>query len=147
MADLYGVLELISTYPVHIMTFVGCLLLLGLVLPKRKRRYKHLSISPKTTAEKREFTQQEKHLIVEKINENRMNNLKKTSAIDENSNYMIYATIILIALSILFFVGILVADVRKHFLILLFLFIIGVILMKLRKYIINLWHRKKTLAP
>ena len=66
MSDLQGVLEVIAAYPVHILTFLGCILLLVLVWPKRKRKHKHLSVSTKSTAEKKEFTQTEKHLLADK---------------------------------------------------------------------------------
>ena len=114
MNDLQGVLELIAAYPVHILTFVGCILLLVLVLPKRRRKHKHLSISPESSAKKTEFTQSEKHLLAEKINENRMSSLKKSSAVTENSNFMIFGTIILIALTLLFIVGMILMKFQKY---------------------------------
>lgn len=114
MADLYGVLELISTYPVHILTFVGCILLLVLVLPKRKRLREHLSISPESAAKKTVFTQSEKNLLAEKINENRMSSLKKSSTVTENSNFMIFGTIILIALTLLFILGMIMMKFQKY---------------------------------
>lgn len=114
MNDLQGVLEVIAAYPVHILTFVGCILLLVLVWPKRKRQRKHLSISPESSAKKAEFTQSEKQLLAEKINQNRMSSLKKSSAITENSNFMIFGTIILIALTLLFIVGMIIMKFQKY---------------------------------
>lgn len=147
MNDLQGVLEVILAYPVHIMTFAGCILLFVLVLPKRKRKRKHLSISPESSAKKTEFTQSEKQLLAEKINENRMNSLKKSAAIHENSNYMIFATIILIMLSLAFIVGAIIPEYRKFFFVFILLFIIGVILMKIRRYLLNLWNRRRHYQP
>lgn len=143
MADLPGVLSVIAAYPVHILTFLGCILLLVLVWPKRKRQHKHFQVSTKSTAEKKEFTQTEKHALAEKINESRIRNLKKSSAIDENTNYMIFATIILIMLSLAFIVGAIIPEFRKFFFAFILLFIIGVILIKIHKYLLNLWNRKK----
>jgi len=37
MYDLKGVIAVIAAYPVHLMTFVGCVLLFWLVLPRRRR--------------------------------------------------------------------------------------------------------------
>jgi hypothetical protein len=45
MYDLKGVIAVIVAYPVHIMSFVGSILLLGLVLPRRRRQRKQLLIS------------------------------------------------------------------------------------------------------
>ena len=114
MNDLQGVLEVIAAYPVHILTFFGCILLLILVIPKRKRQTKHLSISPESAAKKAEFTQSEKHLLAEKINESRMSNLKKTSTISVNSKFMIFGTIILISLTILFVLGMILLKFQKY---------------------------------
>lgn len=114
MNDLDGVLSVIAAYPVHILTFFGTILLLILVIPKRKRLIKHLSISPESAAKKAEFTQSEKHLLAEKINESRMSNLKKTSATSENSKFMIFGTIILIALVIIFVLGMFLLKFQQY---------------------------------
>lgn len=114
MNDLYGVLTVIAAYPVHILTFVGCILLLVLVLPKRMRKGKHFSISPESSAKKTEFTQSEKHLLAEKINENRMSNLKKTSTSSENAKFMIFGAIVLIGLTILFVLGMILLKFQKY---------------------------------
>lgn len=143
MSDLGGVLSVIAAYPVHILTFFGCILLLILVLPKRKRKHKHLSISSESSAKKIDFTQNEKQLLAEKINENRMRNIEKSSAIDENSNFMIFAAVILILLSLAFIVGAIIPDYRKYFFALIPLYIIGVILLKLYKYLVKIWSRKR----
>lgn len=116
MNDLQGVLEVIAAYPVHILTFLGCILLLVLVIPKRKRRREreHMSVSPQSSAKKTELTQSERHLLVEKINQNRISSLKKSSAVNENSKLMIVATIILIALTLLFIVGMFIMKFQKY---------------------------------
>ena len=143
MSDLSGVLEVMAAYPVHIMTFAGCILLLWLVLPRKKRRHKNLVISPKSVAEKKEFTQNEKLILAEKIKESRRRNIQKSSAIDENSNYMIFATIILILLSLAFILGGIIPEYQIFFFTFILLFIIGVILMKIRKHLVRIWSRKK----
>ncbi len=143
MSDLYGVASLISVYPVHLVTFLGCILLLTLVTPKRKRRRKHFSISSESNARKKSFTQEEKQLIAEKINENRMSYIKRHAEIDENSTYMIFASITLIGLSLLFMFGLIREQFQKYFLVLLLLFVIGVLLMKLYKFLILYWKRRK----
>lgn len=142
MSDLDGVLSVIAAYPVHILTFAGCILLLVLVLPKRKRQHKYLSISPASSAKKAELSKDEKQQLAEKINENRMRNIQKSAAIDENANFMIFATIILILLSLAFIVGAIIPDYRKYLFALIPLYIVGVILLKLYKYLVKIWSRK-----
>lgn len=144
MSDLYGVISLIAVYPVHLVTFLGCILLLALVIPKRRRRRKHSYISSDSTAKKKSLTQEEKRLIAEKINENRMSYLKKKQAeIDENNTFMIFATIILIGLSLSFMFGLIRPQFQKYFLALLLLFVIGVVSMKIYKYFMIYWNRRK----
>ncbi|MCY4401845.1 MAG: hypothetical protein OXD54_04640 [Candidatus Poribacteria bacterium] len=105
MNDLYGVLTVIGAYPVHILTFFGCILLLILVIPKRKRRHKLLSIFPDSVAKSVEYTVNEKHLLAEKINESRSNNLKKSLAGSMSSKGMLFSTLGFIVLTILFVLG------------------------------------------
>lgn len=143
MADLSGVLSLIAAYPVHIVTFLGCLLLLKLVIPKRKRHHKHISVSSESTAKKTALTQDEKRRLAEKINENRWGYRKRHAEMDENNNFMIFATIILIGLSLLFMFGLIKQQFQKYFLALILLFIVGVILMKVYKYFMIYRKRKK----
>ncbi len=114
MSDLYGVLEVISAYPVHIMMFVGCILLLVLVLPKRKRQPKHLPISPESSIKKTLFPQSEEHLITEKISENKMSSLKQNSSFTKLSKFMLLVPIILMALQLLFVIGMIIMTFQKN---------------------------------
>ena len=141
MSDLNGVFAVFAAYPVHILTFAGCILLLVLVLPKRKRQHKHLAISPESSAKKADFSKEEKQKLAEKINENRMRVIQKSAAIDENSNFMVFATIILILLSFAFIVGAIIPDYRIYFFALIPLYITGVILLKFYKYLVQIWNR------
>lgn len=143
MADLYGIMALIAVYPVHLVTFLGCILLLALVIPKRKRQRKYFTISSESTLKKKSLTQEEKRLLAEKINENRIGYRKRHSEIDENNTYMIFAAIILIGLSLMFMFGLIREQFQKYFFALLFLFVIGVILMKFYKYFMIYWKRRK----
>lgn len=143
MADLSGVLSLIAAYPVHIVTFLGCLLLLKLVIPKRKRRPKHITVPSESTAKKKTLTQDEKQRLAQMINENRWSYRKRHAEIDERNNYMIFATITLIGLSLLFVFGLFNEPLQKYFLALVLLFIVGVILMKVYKIFMIYWKRKK----
>ncbi len=105
MNDLNGVFTVIAAYPVHILTFFGCILLLILVIPKRKRQHKQLSISPDSVAKSAEYTENEKHLLAEKINENRSNNLNKSFAGSMSKIGMLFSTLGLIVLTVLFVLG------------------------------------------
>ena len=104
MWDLKGVIEVIAAYPVHIMSFVGSVLLLGLVLPRRKIRYKQLLASNEPATEKRGLTQGEKVLLTGKIQNSGIANLKKSFAGKANP---IYTTLAMIGLVLLFFIFIL----------------------------------------
>lgn len=104
MYDLKGVIAVITVYPVHIMTFVGCMMLFGLVLPRRRRRRKHLSISTEPSTEKRGLTQREKELLAEKIRGSGTANLKKSFAGEDNTMSMVLVTIVLILLFLLWIV-------------------------------------------
>ena len=114
MNDLYGVLTVIGAYPVHILTFFGCILLLILVLPKRKRQHQQLSISPDSVAKSAEYTQNEKHLLAAKINESRSNNLKKSFAGSMSSKGMLFSTLGLIILTVLFVLGMILLKFQNN---------------------------------
>ncbi len=114
MSDLGGVLAVIAAYPVHILTFFGCILLLILVIPKRKRQHKQLSISPDSVAKSAKYTENEKHLLAEKINESRSNNLKKSFAGSMSSKGILFSTLGLIALTILFVLGMILMKFQHH---------------------------------
>ncbi|RKU18525.1 hypothetical protein C6503_09460 [Candidatus Poribacteria bacterium] len=90
MSDLRGVMEVIMAYPVHIMTFVGCVLLFFLVLPRRKRRRNLLSTLTEQPSERKVLTQHEKSLLAGKIQDSRAENLKKSFTVRVSSRYMKY---------------------------------------------------------
>lgn len=102
MYDLHGVSQLLLAYPVHLLTFLGCILLLVLVWPKRKRKGKHIPISSESVAKMKEFTKNEKDLLVGKINENRMSGLRKSTVIGQNFKFMVFVTIVLSALAFIY---------------------------------------------
>lgn len=114
MYDLQGVLELLVAYPVHILTFLGCILLLVLVWPKHRKKGKYTPISSESTAKKQDLTQSEKHQLVDKINENRMSGLKKSAAIGQDSKFMVFTTIVLIVLTLIFIVGMIMMKFHKY---------------------------------
>ena len=100
MWDIKGVIEVIAAYPVHIMSFVGAVLLLGLVLPRRKKQYKQLLTSDEPLREKKGLTQSEKELLAGKIQSNGIVNLKKSFAGKANP---VHTTLAMIGLVLLFF--------------------------------------------
>ncbi len=102
--ELGAIIGLIVMYPVHIMTFVGCVLLFFLVLPRRKRRRNLLSTLTELPSERRVLTQHEKAFLVAKIRDSRTENLKKsfTARVSSRSiKYMIFASSGLIVVLIL----------------------------------------------
>ena len=100
MYDLKGVIEVILAYPVHIMSFVGCILLFGLVLPRRRKEHKQRLISTESTVEKKGLTQSEKEFLSGKIRDSGTINLKKSFVGKANP---IYTTLVMIGLVTLFF--------------------------------------------
>ena len=103
MYDLEGVISVIVAYPVHIMSFVGSILLLGLVLPRRRRRKQPL-ISAEPLFEKKGLTQSERAFLTEKIRDSGTESLKKSFAGKANP---IYVTLVMIGLILLFFLWVL----------------------------------------
>ena len=100
MFDLKGVIEVIAAYPVHIMSFVGCILLLGLVLPRRRKQHKQPLVSNEPPIGKRVLTQDEKELLTGKIQSTGVANLKKSFAGKANP---VYTTLAMIGMVLLFF--------------------------------------------
>ena len=75
--ELGAIIGLITMYPVHIMTFVGCVLLFFQVLPRRKRRRNLLSSLTEPPSERSVLTQHEKSFLTAKIRDSGTENLKK----------------------------------------------------------------------
>lgn len=103
MYDLEGVIAVIVAYPVHIMSFVGSILLLGLVLPRRKRQRKQPLISTAPLFEKKGLTQGEKAVLTGKIRDSGTESLKKSFAGKANP---VYVTLVMIGLILIFFFGV-----------------------------------------
>lgn len=114
MKDLQGVLSVLVAYPVHILTLLGCILLFVLVYPKRRRKGKYTQISSETSAKKKDLTQSEKHQLADKINEHRLSGLKKSMAIGQDSKFMVFMTVVLIVLTLIFIVGMIMVKFRKY---------------------------------
>lgn len=104
MYDLRGLIELVAAYPVHIMSFIGCVLLLGLVLPKRKRQQQLPLISSEPRSEKRGLTHAQKVLLAGKIQSSGTENLRKSFAGKANP---VYVTLVMIGLVAVFFLWVL----------------------------------------
>ena len=103
MYDLEGVIAVIVAYPVHIMSFVGSILLLGLVLPRRKRERKQPLISTEPLFEKKVLTQSERAILTGKIRDSGTESLKKSFAGKANP---VYVTLVMIGLILIFFLGV-----------------------------------------
>ena len=91
--QLEAIIGLAIAYPVHIMTFVGCVLIFFQVLPRRKRKHNLFSILTEQSSERKVLTQHEKSLLAGKIQENRTENLKSFTARVSSRylKYMIFA--------------------------------------------------------
>ncbi|MCG9127337.1 hypothetical protein JT359_07005 [Candidatus Poribacteria bacterium] len=114
MYDLDGLLTVIAAYPVHILTFLGCILLLTLVWPKYRKKRKYTPIPSESTAIKQDLTQSEKQQLVDKINENRMSGIKKSAAIGQDTKFMVFITGVLIVLTVIFIVGMIMMKFQKY---------------------------------
>ena len=104
MYDLKGVIELIAAYPIHIMTFVGCILLFGLVLPRRRKQIQQSPIATEPLTKQKGLTQSEKELLTGKIRDSGTVNLKKSFAGKANP---VYTTLVMIGFVAIFFLGVL----------------------------------------
>ena len=80
---------------------VGCVLIFRFLHKKWKNQQTLHTTSTVLPSEKKAFTQHEKQGLSEKIQESRINNLKKSFAGEDNSTYMILATIGLIVIALL----------------------------------------------
>ncbi len=80
---------------------VGCVLIFRLLHKKWKSRQTSHVASAVPPSEKKGFTQHQKRILSQKIQETRTNNLKKSFAGEDNSTYMILATIGLIVIALL----------------------------------------------
>ena len=79
---------------------VGCVLIFRFLHRKWKSQQTPRATSA-VPSKKKGFTQHQKQILSEKIQETRISNLKKSFAGEDNSNYMILATIVLIVIALL----------------------------------------------
>ena len=91
--QLKAIIGLTIAYPVHIMTFMGCVLLFFLVLPRRKRKHNLFSILTEQPSERKVLTQHERSFLARKIQDNRTENLESFTARVSSRylRYMIFA--------------------------------------------------------
>lgn len=80
MWDIDGVIAVLGAYPVHIMSFVGTIMLVALVIPKRRRWRNLFSNATEPHTEKRKLTQSEKETLSQKIQSAHTKKLKKSFA-------------------------------------------------------------------
>ena len=80
---------------------VGCVLIFRFLHRKWKNRQLSHVTSAALPSEQKGFTQHEKRVFAQKVQETRTNNLKKSFAGKDNSTYMILATIGLIVIVLL----------------------------------------------
>ena len=80
---------------------VGCVLIFRFLHRRWKNQRTFHTTSAALPSEKKGFTQHEKRVLAQKIQETRIGNLKKSFAGEDNSNYMILATIGLIVIALL----------------------------------------------
>ena len=80
---------------------VGCVLIFRFLYKKWKNQRTFHTTSAALSSEKKGFTQHQKQVLAQKIQETRVDNLKKSFAGEDNSNYMILATIGLIVIALL----------------------------------------------
>ena len=84
-----------------LMGTVGCVLIFRFLHRKWKSQQTPHTTSAALPSEKKGFTQHQKRILAEKIQETRISNLKKSFAGEDNSTYMIFVTIGLIVIALL----------------------------------------------
>ena len=80
---------------------VGCVLIFRFLYRKWKSQRTPYTTSAVLPSERKNFTEHQKQILAQKIREIRTSNLKKSFAGEDNSNYMILATIGLIVVVLL----------------------------------------------
>lgn len=80
---------------------VGCVLIFRFLHRKWKSQQTPRATPALLPSKKKGFTQHQKQMLSQKIQETRISNLKKSFAGEDNSNYMILATIGLIVIALL----------------------------------------------
>jgi hypothetical protein len=92
---------------------VGLVILFRFLHKKWKsQRYSRIS-SGAAPSRKKDLAQYEKQALAQKIRETRISNLKKSFAGEDNSKYMIFATVGLIVLTVLFVLAMIALRFRK----------------------------------
>ena len=82
---------------------VGCVIIFRILHKKWKSRIYGRTLSDLLPTQKKNLTEYDKRMLADKINENRRNNIKKSFAGKVSSKGMIFATIGLIVLVLLWF--------------------------------------------
>jgi hypothetical protein len=82
---------------------VGCVIIFRILYRKWKSRIYRRTLSDLLPTQKKNLTEYDKRMLAEKINESRKNNIKKTFAGKVSSKSMIFATIGLIVIVLLWF--------------------------------------------
>ena len=96
-----------------LMGTVGSVVLIRFLYRKWKNQRYNATPAGPSLSQKHNLTQHEKRALAQKIQETRTRNLKKTFAGEDSSKGMIFATIGLILLTILFVIGMIVLRFRK----------------------------------
>ncbi len=96
-----------------ILPLLGCLLLFRLVWPRWKARRSLPTPSGEPTPKKSGFTQHEKRVLAEKIQESKQENRKKGFAAKGNMGFII-STIVLILITIFFVILAIKMEFRKY---------------------------------
>jgi hypothetical protein len=93
---------------------VGCVIIFRILYRKWKSRIYRRNPSDLLPTQKKNLTEYEKRILAEKINESRKGNIKKSFASTVSTKGMIFGTIILIALTLLFVVGMILMKFQKY---------------------------------
>ncbi len=93
---------------------VGCVIIFRVLYRKWKSRIYRRNPSDLLPTQKKNLTKYEKRMLVDKINESRKGNIKKSFASTVSTKGMIFGTIILIALTLLFVVGMILMKFQKY---------------------------------
>ena len=96
-----------------LMGTVGSIVFIRFLYRKWKNQRYNPTLAGPSLSRKHNLTQHEKRALTQKIQETRTSNLKKTFAGKDSSKGMIFATIGLILLTMLFVIGMIVLRFRK----------------------------------
>lgn len=92
----------------------GCVIVFRILYRKWKNRIYNRTPSDVLPIQKKNMTDYDKRILADKINQSRRDNIKKSSAVTENSNFMIFGTIVLIVLTLLFVIAMILMKFEKY---------------------------------